>query len=396
MIFMGPLFRREQEEYLLNLSKTGLLNAGNTFQWGLIDGICDNLEEGISIINVLPVGTWPNKFKKLVLKDNVWENREKHCYEAGCINLPFIKQFTRTRRVAKIIKKNFKNETELLICTAYMPFLKAVHRLPEKYKITLIITDLPEFSDMHCVSGLRRFLRNINNSLIKKYLKRVNRFVLLTEQMKYSLEVGDRPYTIVEGVCGYSSNPKLKSEIINDKIGILYTGRLNYRYGIKTLLDAFCKINRDDIELWICGSGEMENYITSVSEKDKRVKFMGYKTHDEILKLQRKAEILVNPRTNEGEYTKYSFPSKTMEYMASGTPVVMYKLDGVPNEYDEYLFYVENNSVEALKNKLEYVCNLSPECRKDFGEKARQFVLNQKNSKVQGKRILDLITDNIG
>ena len=38
----------------------------------------------------------------------------------------------------------------------------------------------------------------------------------------------------------------------------------------------------------------------------------------------------VNPRQNNEEFTKYSFPSKTMEYLASGVPVVAYKLDGIP------------------------------------------------------------------
>ena len=112
---------------------------------------------------------------------------------------------------------------------------------------------------------------------------------------------------------------------------------------------------------------------------------------NEILKLQRQATVLINPRQNEGEYTKYSFPSKTIEYLASGTPLVAYKLDGIPDEYDEYLYYVENNSVEALKSKLVEVCEQTDEERREFGERASKFVLENKNPQKQAERIIKFI-----
>ena len=64
--------------------------------------------------------------------------------------------------------------------------------------------------------------------------------------------------------------------------------------------------------------------------------------------MQQQATLLVNPRKGHEEYTKYSFPSKTMEYMASGTPTIMYKLPGLPIEYEEYLVLLPDNSQETL------------------------------------------------
>ena len=67
---------------------------------------------------------------------------------------------------------------------------------------------------------------------------------------------------------------------------------------------------------------------------------MGQVSLNEARALQKTADVLVNPRLNEGEYTKYSFPSKTMEYLSTGRPVVCYKLDGIPDEYDKHLMEV--------------------------------------------------------
>ena len=108
-------------------------------------------------------------------------------------------------------------------------------------------------------------------------------------------------------------------------------------------------------------------------------------------KLQQKATVLINPRNNDGEYTKYSFPSKTMEYMLSGKPVIMYKLDGVPDEYDSYLYYIGGNTADDIKKTILEVLNKSEKELESFGQKAAEFVSENKNSVVQAKRILTLL-----
>lgn len=109
------------------------------------------------------------------------------------------------------------------------------------------------------------------------------------------------------------------------------------------------------------------------------------------MELQKQATVLVNPRQNNEEFSKYSFPSKTMEYLSSGVPVVAYKLDGMPDEYDSYIQYVEDNAIESLKEKLVEVCELSEEERQNLGSAGRAFVLTEKNSTVQVKKIVTLI-----
>ena len=111
-----------------------------------------------------------------------------------------------------------------------------------------------------------------------------------------------------------------------------------------------------------------------------------------MLALQRQATILVNPRRNTEEFTKYSFPSKTMEYLAAGVPVVAYKLDGIPDEYDDYLNYVPDNTPKSLAYLISEICKKSPEEREEMGRRARAFVHDEKNAVKQAQRILDLLS----
>lgn len=384
MIFLGPLYEREQENEILKKSHVAVSNAGNTFQWNIIDGILENRPEKLKIINVLPVGTW-GKYSELLLPNRKWKYKNYECEEVGCVNLPVIKQCMRAWRIARML--NNSNDNEIVICTAYLPFLKAAYKLGREKKVTAIITDIPEYYDMHRVSRIRKLLRIVHNRIVYRYMQRVDRFVLLTEQMAEPLQVGNRPYIVMEGICSEKNMPAHEER----NNSILYTGRLNFRYGLENLIDAFGKIDDETAELWICGSGEMEKDILRAAEQDSRIKFMGFKSHTEICKLQKKAAVLVNPRNNSGEYTKYSFPSKTMEYMASGTPVVMYKLEGVPAEYDKYLIYADSDSSDGLKESLEWALNMSAQEREMFGQKAARYVTNNKNACVQAKRILEFI-----
>ena len=89
----------------------------------------------------------------------------------------------------------------------------------------------------------------------------------------------------------------------------------------------------NDVELWICGSGDAKDIIEDEAQKDSRIKYFGLVDSQTALKMQHQATILVNPRTSDGEYTKYSFPSKNMEYMVSGTPVLTTDLPGMPKEH---------------------------------------------------------------
>ena len=77
--------------------------------------------------------------------------------------------------------------------------------------------------------------------------------------------------------------------------------------------------------------------------------------------------------------------------MASGKPVVMSKLDGIPEEYDQYLIYAKDSSANALADALKQVLDMSEEERGAFGQRAQDFIVCNKNSIVQAQKIVKLI-----
>lgn len=388
MLFLGLLFDRSEEQLIVSKSRgCPLQNQVNTFQWNCIDGFYENGVQDLHIINALPVGVYPKRYTDMIIPSKEWKYNGGDHFQIGSFNLPLLKQWGRYRKCKKILKAS--DDKNILIYSPYQPFLKAIKKLDKSYSVTLIVPDLPEYYDYASTGRLRKMLRSINNRSIKKCMGRVDRFVLLTEDMKLPLEVGERPYTVVEGVCAAKPSEYARQSF-PDKKAILYAGSLNKQFGIDVLVQAFEQITDENYELWLCGGGDYVENIKEISKRDGRIKFFGFVTKDKVLELQSQATVLVNPRQNIGEYTKYSFPSKTMEYLLSGVPTVAYKLDGIPAEYDEYFCYVEENTLLSLAQTLKKVCDDKSGHYETVARKAVEFVTKQKNPKVQAKKIMDI------
>ena len=94
-----------------------------------------------------------------------------------------------------------------------------------------------------------------------------------------------------------------------------------------------------------------------------------------------------------GTYTKYSFPSKTMEYLLSGIPTVMYKLEGIPDEYNAFLNYFPSENTNEVADYINELINQEYLILLDKANRGKEFVLKEKNAIVQAQKILDLMNN---
>jgi glycosyltransferase involved in cell wall biosynthesis len=211
--------------------------------------------------------------------------------------------------------------------------------------------------------------------------------------MAQGFGVADKPFTVLE--CAYTppvynSNEPDSSLNPDGKKVIFYAGALRDEYGAGHLLRAFSMIKDPDYRLWLAGGGNAEPMIREYAAKDPRIEFLGFVTPQEVDKRQKNATALISPRTSELEFVKYSFPSKTMECLTSGKPYIAHKLPCDPPEYGAHIQYAENESDEALRDKIVEVCEMPKEQRDEIAARAKQFVYDEKNPKAMCKRVVEL------
>lgn len=182
-----------------------------------------------------------------------------------------------------------------------------------------------------------------------------------------------------------SIDEKLRSKSEMKKC--VYAGTLHEKYGIKKLIKAFIEADVANAELHIFGNGDCAEWIKNLNISN--IVYHGIWENSEIIEFEKTAHLLVNPRPTDEEYTKYSFPSKNMEYMVSGTPVLTTVLPGMPKEYMEYIYLFDDETVLGMSNSLRNILNRDVSELIETGQRAKKFVLEKKNNKVQAKRIID-------
>lgn len=399
--FCSMLFQNQEE--VIKKTKKGFIQVQNhKYIKSVIEGMEQVLDEPIFLLNTLDVASYP-RYSDVFLKSNRWSHDGKNDdYEVGKINLPGIKYIMEYiglyRKLNEWIKKNKNEELRIIAYGRRLSHILSILHIKRKYpkvKTCMILADLS--GKYACatigMTGEKSYSlkEKIAAYLLEKQVewsKKFDSFILLTVDMAKVLEI-KKDYVVVEGIHADRGYITQKKE--NEKIKILYVGALEKQYGIGILIEAFKKITGDNYELQLVGRGSYESEIQRAMSEDQRIKLIDFQPLDMVLDMERKADILINPRQNIGLYTKYSFPSKTMEYLASGTPVIAYKLDGIPSEYDSYLQYVENNSVESLTSKILEISSMSFEQRKILGNQGRNFILEEKTPFIQGKKIVDLL-----
>ena len=139
-----------------------------------------------------------------------------------------------------------------------------------------------------------------------------------------------------------------------------YAGGVSKQYGLGNLVDGFRMADIPNARLHIYGPGDYVEELQQIAVSDDRIFYGG---------------MLLN----------------TMEYMASGTPVLTTVLPGMPKEYHPYVYLLEDETAEGIARKLREVLETSDEGLFQKGQEARKFVLEQKNNVIQAQKILEML-----
>lgn len=248
-------------------------------------------------------------------------------------------------------------------------------------KVVGIITDFPEMLSGKC--GLKE-------SLHWKIIHNCTGYVLLTEAMAGKVRPGAKPYLVIEGQV--DSAMEEQTNCLENKwsgLNCIYAGGLHKKYGIETLVKAFILADVPDSVLHIYGDGDFVSELCQI--KNDHIFYHGIVPNAEVVAAELASTLLINPRPTTEEFVKYSFPSKNMEYMVSGTPVLTTNLPGMPEEYKDYVYIFNDESVKGMARKIREVLLLQPKELHEKGLSAKEFVLMEKNNIIQAKKIIQLI-----
>lgn len=342
LLVICGVYAEENEGQVLAQSRGYAEQSANIFQRKLIGGI---EKSGIAyqVISAPLIGAYPKRYRKPFFR-GFSNPRGNFRYVPFC-NVWGIRNISRMMALKRAVKnylRKQKEEIRILVYCPHTPFLGAALYAKKHYpnsKVCLVVPDLPQY--MNLDEGSHRiydFFKKYDIRYMQKLIDRVDSFILLTEPMGEVLNVGDRPHLVLEGLTdGGCYPPQPCSDGLKR---IVYTGKLNFKFGIAALVRSFMKIRGEEYRLILCGDGDARQYVEEMAKVDGRIEYKGSVTAAQAQLYMQQADVLVNPRPNGEIYTKYSFPSKNIEYLLTGKPVVAYMLDGMPKIYEEFLYIV--------------------------------------------------------
>lgn len=401
ILYIGTLTTNKTiEKYMAQCKSNKPTMAGILFDRNVASGInnyCD-----LEAISLLPIPSFP-RLKKIFIKEKQEYYENIKITYLSIFNLPIIKYFFIILNLFfYLIHWNIKNRQEkdrkIILASVDTIFTlpSIIGKKIFKTDVYAVVTDLPDFS-FEYRNDIGIIKKSINIIAIKIYniLKhKLDGYIYLSKYMNEKINLNNKPYIVIDGLVNVNeiNQYKIENAPKEGKRIVMYAGGLNESYGIKKLVDAFLLSGVDNSELWLFGSGDYEETLKNISQENSKIKFGGQISHRKIIEYEKKVTLLINPRPTNEEYTKYSFPSKTLEYMLSGTPFLTTRIPTLTEEYDEHLFYIENEDVTGISKAISDVLSLDKEALIKKGESAKDFIIKNKNNIVQSKKIVDLIT----
>ncbi|MET7375523.1 glycosyltransferase [Micromonospora arida] len=381
----------------------------HTFAWALVKSIraagCP-----VRLLSAAPASTFPRN-RQIRFRSGRFEQDGVRGELLGFVNLLGLKHLTRFVAAVRAGSRALRQHGHdvLLIHGVHSPFLwfGALVAWRGSVRVVPVLTDppgvvLPE--DGRIVRALRR----LDHALVRMALRRCSGVVVLTAALADDL-APSLPRLIMEGICDppaaqasaahptrplVSARPRVAQEkppaVSRD---IVYAGGLTRAYGVDRLVEAFRGMDDPDLRLFLFGRGELEEWSRTQAEADQRVAAPELLDRAALMPRLARASVLVNPRPVGQSFVRYSFPSKLIEYLSTGVPVVTTRLPGIPPDYDPYLCFAESDTAKGLRDALHRVLAMTPEERAALGAAGAAFVQRTRGPEAQGRRLRSFLAE---
>lgn len=378
-LFIGYYVDEETFGKILDREINNMSVARQKFEYNLIRGLYEQLGEQVDFISYVPT----DKSLNIPAQSEVGDAVIKHI----AIKKDNLKSLFNAKRQFEVFLSGFGKEKLKglkVIMYAVNPVFEFVllkYRKKFDIKIVTICSEVPE---------LRRY-GNSMSSRIKKHIltyfnEQFDGYILFSAEMRRIIRCGNKKSIVLEGIA-----PDIRRKpMAGKKKVIMYAGGLAEDNNIPFLLKCCKEISELD-EVWICGAGADELKIAELANTDSRIKYFGRLENEKVLELEEQAKVLINFRSSDAELTKYSFPSKILEYISAGSLVISTRLLGIPEEYFDYIIPISFDDHNSIITILTSCLNLADDEYIAKCERAQAFIKKNKGYRKQSERIIEFL-----
>lgn len=353
----------------------------------------------VTLASVCPVQSYP-LVDRLIFRGENFSSRGMDGVLLGFVNVIVLKHLSRfiacLTTVSLLLRR--RRIEWIFIHGLHTPYLifGLISRLFGR-RLAIVLTDPPGVL-LPTDGKVARWLKKFDAFLVRRMLAYADVVIALAPDLARCLAPG-RPALVFPGILQSNlieASLALGSRAINksnsEPFTIVYAGGLSAAYGVDRLVKAVCRFDAGiPVLLKLFGRGDQEDVIRQIAVSDPRIRYGGFVDEEALLPELCSADLLINPRPTSEFFASLSFPSKLIEYIATGRPVLTTRISSIPEDLKNHYYFISDESVEGIREAILKVMQLPASEIFSKGASAQKFAGDFLSEKALGEKILNFI-----
>lgn len=380
VVFLGFIGTDAEIETAFARETTPQRSAIN-FQRALL-GALDDAGARIYAIGTLPVAAYPRN-------QAFFRGSSRPTGETmPLLNFPGLRMVWRAFSSFWRVRAAASQTDAILVYSLHTPLLAAAAAVAriKGTRLGIVIPDLPLYMNSGHSGRLRSWLKSLDDRLLKWLAGQADVVFPITASIATEWLGGHSKYLVVEGVSPSSMQP-FDPPPPALRPSLLYAG--NFSHIVKCV--QMFRRSSIDAELVLIGDGPERAALEEMAQQDERIVVRPFMTPDQLQLEVSQAKFLVNLRDTTWPGGKHSFPSKLIEYIRQGKPVISTRLDGIPAEYLDYFSPLDDVNDESFAQSLALALAADAKQLDAAVSSAQAMLRERKSSPVVGRRILEAL-----
>jgi len=191
------------------------------------------------------------------------------------------------------------------------------------------------------------------------------------------------------GVASWQGEERFRA----DNRQIVYSGKFDDRYGgLDTLFAIFAAIQMPDCKFILTGK-DSKDKLKSYIRHEPRAEYMGFLNEEKLHEIHQQASVFINPRPPDVRDNRMTFPSKLLQYLSYGKPVVSTWTDGLAPEYRELLLVPSAGTSQGYAELVERAILFSEDERRALYSKIQKWVEESHTWFAQTDRLIRWVNE---
>ncbi len=238
---------------------------------------------------------------------------------------------------------------ETVVCYHSLGYAKMVYLLHRVKKFNLVLEVEEIYQDVVPCGAWKAYWE-------RKIISGADGYILAAEELSSEIPL-KKPYIVINGT--YRSELE-RHECFNDeKIHCVYAGTFDPTKG-GAAAAAAAEFLPENYHVHILGFGtdeqieQLKDLISTIQKKTKcTLTYDGLKSGEEYIQFLQKCQIGLCTQIPDAKYTKTSFPSKVLVYLANGLRVLSVRIPAVENSaVGGVLYYYDKQSPQEIANAI--------------------------------------------